>query len=58
MLLQMDTTDSRNTENAPKKKLYHTPKLDDLGMIRDVTLGGPSGMGDLGSGGDIGTQLP
>jgi hypothetical protein len=56
----MDTSSPQNQvetgDRAPDRKPYSTPKLEDYGDLRDLTLGGsPLGSGDSG---DAGTKWP
>jgi hypothetical protein len=50
------TTKELISDKGIRRKLYRKPKLDILGDIRTLTLGGSPGGGD--SGGGLYTQLP
>jgi hypothetical protein len=42
-------TPKNTSKPVQKKKIYTPPKLDILGDVRDITLGGSPGRGDSGS---------
>ncbi len=47
--MDLEVDEVNATQNAPGVRAYEPPRLDVLGDVRDLTLGGSFGNGDSGS---------
>ncbi len=50
---QMTTNTEMTTESIANKKPYHTPKLNELGNVKELTLTNPGSPGDPSDGGSF-----